>query len=178
MCPAFDDIFRKLFVQFPFFFIFKEIVQARRSPSRSQGICQEIKLQASKVATDITCERHYIKLNPSNPSAIEFGQRFFVFEFTYSLVLRKSQVILIHKFMNALRNNRSMRHQMIMGAVKTTVVTALLILMLADGNSVATQVVPHALLEFSRGAMTEKVCCRCAKGSVYLLLRLFYTDCS
>ena len=119
-------------------------------------ICQEIKLQASKVAADITCERHYMKMNPSNPSAIEFDPRFLVFEFTYSLLLRKSQVILVHKFMDALRNNRSMCHQMIMGAGKTTVVTPLLVLMLADGNSLVTQVVPHALLEFSRGVMREK----------------------
>jgi hypothetical protein len=45
---------------------------------------------------------------------------------------------------------------MIMGAGKTTVVTPLLALMLADGKSLVTQVVPHALLEFSRGVMREK----------------------
>ena len=47
-------------------------------------------------------------------------------------------------------------HQMTMGASKTTVVTLLLALMLADGKSLVTQVVPYALLEFSRGAMREK----------------------
>jgi hypothetical protein len=46
--------------------------------------------------------------------------------------------------------------QMIMGAGKTTVVTPLLALMLADGKSLVTQVVPHALLEFSRSVMREK----------------------
>lgn len=49
-----------------------------------------------------------------------------------------------------------MCHQMIMGAGKTTVVTPLLALMLADGKSLVTQVVPHALLDFSRGVMREK----------------------
>ena len=43
-----------------------------------------------------------------------------------------------------------------MGAGKTTVVTPLLALMLADGQSLVTQVVPHALLEFSRSVMREK----------------------
>lgn len=119
-------------------------------------VSQEIKLQASKVAEDITCERHYMKMNPSNPNAIEFDPRFLVFEFTYSLLLRKSQVILVHKFMEQLRNSGSMCHQMIMGAGKTTVVTPLLALMLADGKSLVMQVVPHALLEFSRGVMREK----------------------
>jgi hypothetical protein len=121
-----------------------------------QRICSEIKLQASKVALDITNERHFMKMNPSNPNFIEFDPRYLVFEFTYSLMLRKSQVILVNKFMDAIREGRSMCHQMIMGAGKTTVVTPLLALMLADGKSLVTQVVPHALLDFSRGVMREK----------------------
>lgn len=92
----------------------------------------------------------------SDGNYIEFDPRYLVFEFTYSLMLRKSQVILVNKFMDALRNNHSMCHQMIMGAGKTTVVTPLLALMLADGKSLVTQVVPHALLDFSRGVMREK----------------------
>merc|ERR1712038_909577 len=58
--------------------------------------------------------------------------------------------------METLKSNKSMCHQMIMGAGKTTVVAPLLALMLADGKSLVTQVVPHALLEFSRGVMREK----------------------
>ena len=119
-------------------------------------INQEIKLQASKVALDITNERHFMKMSATNPSFIEFDPRYLVFEFTYSLMLRKSQVILVNKFTDALRENQSMCHQMIMGAGKTTVVTPLLALMLADGKSLVTQVVPHALLDFSRGVMREK----------------------
>ena len=118
-------------------------------------ICKEIKLQASKVATDVANERHYMSLT-ADSNYIEFDPRYLVFEFTYSLMLRKSQVILVNKLMNALRNNHSMCHQMIMGAGKTTVVTPLLALMLADGKSLVTQVVPHALLDFSRGVMREK----------------------
>ena len=91
-----------------------------------------------------------------SPSMIQFDPRYLVFEFTYSLMLRKSQVILVNKFLHALKHNRSMCHQMIMGAGKTTVVAPLLALMLADGKSLVTQVVPHALLEMSRGVMREK----------------------
>ena len=91
-----------------------------------------------------------------SPSAIQFDPRFLVFEFTYSLMLRKSQVILVNKFIESLKHNRSMCHQMIMGAGKTTVVAPLLALILADGKSLVTQVVPHALLEMSRGVMREK----------------------
>jgi hypothetical protein len=118
-------------------------------------ICKEIKLQSSKVAGDIATERHFMKPTQDG-NFIEFDPRFIVFEFTYSLMLRKSQVILVNKFMNALQHDRSMCHQMIMGAGKTTVVTPLLALMLADGKSLVTQVVPHALLDFSRSVMREK----------------------
>ena len=118
-------------------------------------IAQEIKLQSTKVATDVANERHFMKPTPDG-NFIEFDPRFLVFEFTYALMLRKSQVILVNKFMDALRKGHSMCHQMIMGAGKTTVVTPLLALMLADGKSLVTQVVPHALLEFSRGVMREK----------------------
>ncbi len=131
-------------------------VKASNKVDERSRICQEIKLQSVKVATDIMTERHFMKMDSANPSFISFDPRYLVFEFTYSIMLRKSQVILVNKFMDSLKNNKSMCHQMIMGAGKTTVVTPLLALMLADGKSLVTQVVPHALLEFSRGVMREK----------------------
>ena len=131
-------------------------VNPQNKPDEQRKIAQEIKLQASKVALDVTNERHYMRMNPANPNYIEFDPRYLVFEFTYSLMLRKSQVILVNKLIDSLKNGKSMCHQMIMGAGKTTVVTPLLALMLADGKSLVTQVVPHALLEFSRGVMREK----------------------
>lgn len=130
-------------------------VKGSNSTEEQARICQEIKLQASKVAADVANERHFMKPT-ADSNYIEFDPRYLVFEFTYSLMLRKSQVILVNKFMDALRRDQSMCHQMIMGAGKTTVVTPLLALMLADGKSLVTQVVPHALLDFSRGVMREK----------------------
>ena len=118
-------------------------------------ICQEIKLQSTKVATDVANERHFMTFTEDG-NYLEFDPRYLVFEFTYSLMLRKSQVLLVNKLMNAIRNGQSMCHQMIMGAGKTTVVTPLLAMMLADGQQLVTQVVPHALLDFSRGVMREK----------------------
>ena len=130
-------------------------VNPSNNPEEQTRICKEIKLQSSKVAGDVANERHFMKLTP-DANFIEFDPRYLVFEFTYSLMLRKSQVILVNKLVDTLRSNGSMCHQMIMGAGKTTVVTPLLALMLADGKSLVTQVVPHALLEFSRGVMREK----------------------
>lgn len=128
-------------------------VKSSNSAEAQTRLCQEIGLQSSKVAVDLTCERHFMQITAD---AVQFDPRFLVFEFTYSLMLRKSQVILVNKFIQALKNNRSMCHQMIMGAGKTTVVAPLLAMILADGKSLVTQVVPHALLDFSRGVMREK----------------------
>lgn len=128
-------------------------VKSTNTPEVQKRLCQEIGLQASKVAADLTCERHFMKVTPN---AVEFDPRFLVFEFTYSLMLRKSQVTLVNKFLHALKSGKSMCHQMIMGAGKTTVVAPLLAMILADGKSLVTQVVPHALLDFSRGVMREK----------------------
>jgi len=80
-------------------------VSSKNTPDVQKRLCQEISLQSSKVALDITCERHFLKLSPT---AVEFDPRFLVFEFTYSLMLRKSQVILVNKFLHALKNNKSM----------------------------------------------------------------------
>jgi len=128
-------------------------VRGTNNPTQQKRECQEITLQASQVATDLTSERHFMKVSPS---MIQFDPRYLVFEFTYSLMLRKSQVILVNKFIHTLKSNKSMCHQMIMGAGKTTVVAPLLALILADGKSLVTQVVPHALLEMSRSVMREK----------------------
>lgn len=128
-------------------------VNSKTTSEAQARLCQEIALQSSKVAADVTCERHFMQVTTDS---VKFDPRFLVFEFTYSLMLRKSQVILVNKFIDALKNNRSMCHQMIMGAGKTTVVAPLLAMILADGKSLVTQVVPHALLDFSRGVMREK----------------------
>ena len=128
-------------------------VKSSNAPDVQRRLCQEIGLQSSKVATDLTCERHFMTVTQN---AVQFDPRFLVFEFTYSMMLRKSQVILVNKFLYALKNGKSMCHQMIMGAGKTTVVAPLLAMILADGKSLVTQVVPHALLDFSRSVMREK----------------------
>jgi Protein of unknown function (DUF3638) len=103
-------------------------------------------------------------MSASHPNFIEFDPRFLVFEFTYSIMLRKSQVILVNKFLESLKSNQSICHQMIMGAGKTTVVTTLLALMLTDGQSLGF---PHALLEFSRSVMREKFAAVVRKPPVF-----------
>ena len=92
----------------------------------------------------------------------EFDPRFMVFEYLFGLILRKSQVYLINTFVKQATEGgtnlegfktKSMVHQMIMGAGKTTVIGPLMALMMADGKTLVTQVVPDALLEMSRSVM-------------------------
>ena len=58
--------------------------------------------------------------------------------------------------MRSISRGGSHCEQMIMGGGKTTVVAPLLALMLADGASLVAQVVPAALLEFSRTCLRER----------------------
>ena len=83
----------------------------------------------------------------------------------FGLILRKSQVYLVNTFVKRAIDGgtnvqglqtHSMVHQMIMGAGKTTVIGPLLALLMADGNSLVTQVVPDALLEMSRSVMWNR----------------------
>jgi Protein of unknown function (DUF3638) len=60
---------------------------------------------------------------------------------------------LVREFTTTLNRGGSLVKQMIMGQGKTTVVGPLLALMLADGRPLVVQVVPPALLEFSRGVL-------------------------
>ena len=69
-----------------------------------------------------------------------YDPRFLVFEFTWSIVLRKMQVALVNEFMSNFKHGKSLVKQMIMGQGKTTVVGPLLTLMLGTGEYVVTQV--------------------------------------
>ena len=68
------------------------------------------------------------------------------YEGVHSILLRGSQVQLVRTFVDAVREGRSLCHQMLMGAGKTTVVGPLLALLLADGDSLVMSAVPTALL--------------------------------
>lgn len=63
---------------------------------------------------------------------------------------------MVEQFLAAVRDKRSRVQQMIMGAGKTTVVGPLLVLILADGKSLVTQVMPTALLEQSRNVLRAR----------------------
>ena len=70
-------------------------------------------------------------------------------------MLRSRQVALVRDILEATARGGggACVKQMLMGGGKTTVVSPLLCLMLGDGARLVLQVVPPALLEFSRGVM-------------------------
>ncbi|KAK6588719.1 EF hand family [Cryptosporidium xiaoi] len=138
-----------------------------------------LEMKLRNVARVLSFERHYMKLvnretgieingngginsfellDDKNVIAV-YDPRFLVFEFAYSILLRKDQVNLIHKLYDSAVNGKSICHQMIMGAGKTTVISPLLSLLLGDSNRLVIQIVPHALLEFTRNVLRSRFSC-------------------
>ena len=149
---------------------------SREEAQAAPAIQQELLLKSNLVATGIALRRSYT-FQPSDAAAfgpmaarvgyqgisdpaggayaggaVVFDPRFLVFEFIHNVMLRDQQVQLVQEFMSAFADpaRGSTCQQLIMGAGKTTVVCPLLALMLADGARLVMQVVPRALLEFSR----------------------------
>lgn len=93
------------------------------------------------------------EIEPARMHVRTYDPRFLLFEFTWNILLRSSQVAMVRQYVSTIRSGGSMVKQMIMGAGKTTVVCPLLTLMLGDGETLVLQVVPPALLDFSRSVM-------------------------
>ena len=70
-------------------------------------------------------------------------------------MLRKQQYDLIVKFKDHADQGKSLCHQMIMGAGKTTVVAPMLSLLLGDGEKLVLQVMPKALLQQSLDVLRQ-----------------------
>lgn len=104
--------------------------------------------KADSLAAQLNANRCYL-----NPDSLEFDPRFLLFEFTWNLVLRDRQRELVMEMFQAVETGTSLVKQMIMGAGKTTVVGPLLGMMVANGSNLVVQVVPPALLDFTRAVL-------------------------
>jgi len=107
-------------------------------------------IRVQELARLISKKRYYVK-----DDVATFDPRYLLFEFTWNITLRERQVEIVDEFYSAIKNGTSLVKQMIMGAGKTTVVSPLINLMVADGKTLMVQVVPPQLLEFSRGRLRE-----------------------
>eukprot|EP00658_Telonema_sp_P-2_P013897 TRINITY_DN15269_c0_g1_i1.p1 TRINITY_DN15269_c0_g1~~TRINITY_DN15269_c0_g1_i1.p1 ORF type:complete len:490 (-),score=157.99 TRINITY_DN15269_c0_g1_i1:57-1526(-) len=122
------------------------------------GIKQHFQQFRRTLVDQLSIERHYatIEHNESGaPASVTLDPRFLVFEFVFSIVLRQRQVEMIRWFHSNITEGTSRVQQMIMGQGKTTVVGPILALMLADGDTLVTQVMPTALLEQSRNVLRK-----------------------
>eukprot|EP00466_Bigelowiella_natans_P001199 jgi/Bigna1/76726/fgenesh1_pg.43_\ len=102
---------------------------------------------ATKVATWLGSERTYIK-----PGGV-FDPRFLLFEYVFNMVLWSRQVALVQSFADA---KRACVSQMVMGSGKTSVVTPMLALILADRSRLVTVMCPEALLAMTRDLLRER----------------------
>jgi len=109
--------------------------------------------KADSLAGQLATKRVYIA------DDFSYDPRFLIFEYTWNLVLRGRQKQLIKEIHASILDNQSIVKQMIMGAGKTTVVGPLLALMLADSKNLVIQVVPPALLDFTRSILRGTFSC-------------------
>ena len=116
--------------------------------------------EVASLAAQLEARRHYVT------AELQLDPRMLAFEYLFGWLLRKGQVELIatlhERATGADRHSRdgapctSMAHQMIMGGGKSTCIAPMLALLLADGTSLITQVVPTALLYMSREVMWSR----------------------
>jgi hypothetical protein len=135
--------------------------------SDRKSLIHGIALKSESLVNNLITARHYIdsketvvadeldakRRRVESTDVFSYDPRFLLFEFTWNILLRKVQVEMVRDYISDLRNGKSSVKQMIMGAGKTTVVCPLLALILSDGSSLVVQVVPPALLDFSRSVM-------------------------
>lgn len=123
-------------------------------PTQSERLRKEILSLAENLAATLGNKRNYAR--DLGNGTYEIDPRFLHFEFSHGLVLRLSQVHLVLRLIQDMAQNKSVCHQMIMGAGKTTVVGPLLAMLLANKSTLIFEVVPPALLDFSAGILRER----------------------
>ena len=133
--------------------LLKEL-KTKLSANEADRLRKEIQSQSDNLAAILANRRHYSK--PAGQGVYEVDPRFLLFEYCHGLLLRESQVNLVHKLLGEVEAGRSVCHQMIMGAGKTTVVGPLLSMLLANATTLVFEVVPSALLDFSAGVLRER----------------------
>ena len=92
-----------------------QLLQAAGSTTASdmEASVTAVTLKAQAVAVSLSTRRAYVSGGTYDP-------RLLVFEFNCNMILRLSQVRLVDKFVRAYKEGKSLCHQLIMGAGKTT----------------------------------------------------------
>lgn len=147
------------------------------SSDSNEALHRDVELKAKKFVSMLTAKRYFVGNNLDQsmslrpriasdvPASVKgcdpqtlYDPRFLVFEFLTGFLLRRRQVEMILQFVQTRRNQGAEAfrvQQMIMGGGKTAVVGPLCCLMLADGQSLVTQVCPASLLDQSRRMLKQ-----------------------
>eukprot|EP00439_Symbiodinium_sp_Y106_P063482 s1679_g9.t2 len=113
----------------------------------------EVAVLQAQLAAQLRAERFFCKVRSQ---MVCLDPRLLVFEFLCNILLREGQVRLLGTFLHRAAGGQSLCHQMIMGAGKTTVITPLLVLLLANSQRLVCACMPAALLEMSRAVLIER----------------------
>ena len=98
----------------------------RGKASHPERLKMEMLSLADTLASTLAGKRYYV--DQASPGYYDIDPRFLLFEYCHGLLLRNSQVQLVRKLMDDMNAGRSVCHQMIMGAGKTTVSLFILLL--------------------------------------------------
>ena len=112
--------------------------------------------ERSSVTAVATQDERSDESNADNAGTILFDPRVLVFEFLTTFMVREMQIELVEDFLKTVGAKQSAVVQMIMGGGKTSVVSPLLAMMLADGKRLISLVVPEPLLPQSMNEIQEK----------------------
>ena len=120
--------------------------KARRSSieEKDDSLLNSISFKSSALTEMLCAKRGYTTVQKSSEDllSVTYDPRFLVFEFISNIMLRKSQIKLVQRFISAFykKEKPCLCHQLIMGAGKTTVIAPLLALMLGTTERLVVQV--------------------------------------
>ncbi|KAK3285622.1 hypothetical protein CYMTET_6782 [Cymbomonas tetramitiformis] len=107
--------------------------------------------QAAGQLSEVLRSRRFHALHVAG--GIVYDPRMLIFEHGAGMLLRKPQVALLREVERRIQRGESQIHQMIMGAGKTTVITPLLVFMVAS-RCLVTVTLPAALVSMARGCLS------------------------
>ena len=129
----------------------QSLISAIKSPP-SKAHAARIKEESFLLCQTLVAERCYMAGCEAG-TKYALDPRLLSFEFSDKKLLRRRQVELVRDFSKSAEHDVSLVKQMIMGAGKTTVVSPLLGMLLADGRRLVVLMVPAPLLEFAKSVL-------------------------
>ena len=148
----------------------------RRSGAAAVAEAEERLAEAAKSLAVVLSQRRHCHADSAGAGDVEAAggpptlePRMLLLEFCSGMMLRGEQVRLLRTFVRAASQSppRSLCHQLLMGAGKTTVIAPLLTLILADGERLVTLLVPASLLHFAGSVLRSPLSALLRRAAFY-----------